>query len=109
MTTKHLSIVTTETATDAGHGVDDGRLPDDPAHPTIDNAPRYLIDTQRTFQLHHDARDKFEDVSATAVYIDDGFNGPILELGPWSMTPRDARLLGDALRELAAALDPRLA
>ncbi|WFR72934.1 hypothetical protein P9209_03420 [Prescottella defluvii] len=100
MTTKsHLTIVTPTVD-------DDGRLPDDPAHPNFDNAPRYLIDKPRTHELHHDAHDEFEKVTATAVFVADGITGTVVELGPWSLSPSDARELGASLRELATALEP---
>lgn len=98
-TNSHLTLVT-PTADD------DGRLPDDPAHPNFDNAPRYLIDTPRTHELYHDARDEFEKVTATAVFVADGITGTVVELGPWALSPSDARELGDSLHELADALEP---
>lgn len=83
-------------------------LPDDPAHPTFDGAVRHVTDGRR-FQLHHDARGEFEDVTATAVYVADGLTGHVVELGPWSLSPQEANQLGSALSELAAALDSRFA
>ncbi|QIP41095.1 hypothetical protein G9444_3851 [Rhodococcus erythropolis] len=100
MSKKHLTVV--------GTGPEDGSLPDDPAHPTFDNAPRWLMSEQATTVLHHDASDEFVNVIASAVYIDDGLTGALVELGPWSMSPLEARQLGDILRSLAAAADPRL-
>ncbi|WP_182261754.1 hypothetical protein [Rhodococcus sp. UFZ-B548] len=88
---------------------DDGSLPDDPAHPTLDNAPRWLITDEVTALLRHDASDEFVNVRAAGVYTDDGITGATVELGPWSMSPLEARQLGDSLRNLAAAADPRLA
>ncbi|MBM4726059.1 hypothetical protein GS446_05380 [Rhodococcus hoagii] len=107
MTTKrHLTTVTTTITTTVD---DDGRLPHDPAHPTLDNAPRYPIAEPHVLKVRHDASDEWQNLTARAVFIDDCFTGPILELGPWSMSPLEARQLGDALRGLAAELDPRLA
>ncbi|MCD7052928.1 hypothetical protein LRS58_19625 [Rhodococcus sp. BH2-1] len=80
-------------------------LPDDPVHPTFENATRYLI-AQRAHQIHHDARDDYEDVPITATYID-GL-GDQVELGPWSLSRREARELADSLHALADALDAQL-
>lgn len=88
---------------------DDGSLPDDPAHPNIDNAARYPVGVQGTCLLRHDASDEFVNVRVGGVYVDDGITGTIVELGPWSMSPLEAKQLGETLRYLAAATDPRLA
>ncbi len=101
MNIKHLTVV--------GTGPEDGSLPDDPAHPTMDNAPRWLIAEQTTYLLRHDASDEFVNVIASGVYVDDGLSGALVELGPWSMSPLEARQLGDTLRSLAGAADSRLA
>jgi hypothetical protein len=55
-------------------------LPGDPAHPTLDDAPRVLID-RHTIQLHHDVRDEYEDVTVTATYVLNGLTGEQIELG----------------------------
>lgn len=78
-------------------------LPDDPAHPTLDDAPRVLIDCH-TIQLHHDVRDEYEDVTVTATYVLDGLTGAQIELGPWSLTASDARELANSLNHLAATI-----
>ncbi|MGW6655662.1 hypothetical protein [Rhodococcus sp. NPDC055024] len=87
----------------------DGSLPDDPAHPSIDGAARYPVGVQGTCLLRHDATDEFVNVRVAGVYVDDGLTGTIVELGPWSMSPLEAKQLGETLRDLAAATDSRLA
>lgn len=77
-------------------------LPDDPAHPTFENATRYLI-ARRTQQMRHDATDRYEDIPITATYVN-GL-GEQIEFGPWSLSVREARELSDSLRDLADELD----
>ncbi|NKR31343.1 hypothetical protein GS504_20730 [Rhodococcus hoagii] len=79
-------------------------LPDDPTHPTFENATRFLI-ARHTHQLHHDVRDEYEDVTTAATYVY-GL-GEQIELGPWSMTTREARHLGRGLIDLADVVDAR--
>lgn len=86
----------------------DGSLPDDPAHPPIDNAPRYPIGIQGTALLRHDATDEFVNVRVAGVFVADGLTGTVVELGPWSMSPLEAKQLGETLLDLAAATDPQL-
>ncbi|WP_138845268.1 hypothetical protein [Rhodococcus pyridinivorans] len=78
-------------------------LPDDPLHPTIDNTRRFLI-AHHEHELHHDVNDAYETVTTTATYVD-GL-GEQIELGPWSLTVREARRLGLSLLDLADAADP---
>ncbi|QBJ94980.1 hypothetical protein ERC79_02620 [Rhodococcus sp. ABRD24] len=111
MTTKrHLTTVTTTITTN--HQALDTRaasapwveLPDDAAHPTFDDAPRFLIG-RHTIQLHHDVHDEYEDVTVTATHVLNGLTGEQIELGPWSLTASDARELANSLHHLAATID----
>ncbi|QCQ93035.1 hypothetical protein [Rhodococcus sp. SGAir0479] len=81
-----------------------GELPDDPAHPTPGDVTRFLI-ARHTLDLHHDVDDKYERVTTAATYVN-GL-GEQIELGPWSMTTREARQLAAALLDLAATVDAR--
>ncbi|NKS64416.1 hypothetical protein GS966_02525 [Rhodococcus hoagii] len=111
MTTKsHLTAVTT-TITTNRQAIDTRassapwlELHDDPAHPTFDDAPRFLID-RHTIQLHHDVHDEYEDVTVTATHVLNGLTGEQIELGPWSLTASDARELANSLHHLAATID----
>ncbi|NKZ73533.1 hypothetical protein GTA09_31295 [Rhodococcus hoagii] len=57
------------------------RPPHDPAHPTSTTRPATHRRTHTT-KVRHDATDEWQNLTARAVFIDDCFTGPILELGP---------------------------
>ncbi|WAL46796.1 hypothetical protein [Rhodococcus pyridinivorans] len=78
-------------------------LPHDPAHPTYENARRYFI-ARRDHDLHHDRNEAYETVAVTATYVD--VLGEQIELGPWSLSTREARELARSLVELADTIEP---
>lgn len=101
MTISSEDFVERPSLTNLNHALDDGALPDDPDHPTFDDAPRYLLAAPHTADVRHDASDEFQTVTARAVFVADGLTGPVVELGPWSLEAADAHRLGAALCDLA--------
>lgn len=70
-----------------------------------------VLDARRTVleehhhQLQHHDSDRWIDVPARAVIVD--IAGPTVEVGPFDLSPDDARLLGESLRLLAELADLR--
>ncbi|QOV97233.1 hypothetical protein [Rhodococcus pyridinivorans] len=80
-------------------------LPDDPNYPTFENADRLGVE-RHWHTLAVAKTDEWADVSATAVFVTDGLTGCRIEFGPWTLEPREARVLARSLLALADALEP---
>jgi len=79
----------------------------DTEHPSPDGS--YVVDRlvveRHLHQMLHDASDGYDHVPVTAVYWPS--IGEYVELGPWSMSPSDARTLAASLVALANLVDTR--
>lgn len=76
-------------------------LPHDPDHPGTDGSRLHVDRHWHTFT--NDRSQEFETIRAAAVF--EQGPGVSIELGPWSMTPHDARVLAASLTVLADAAD----
>ena len=64
----------------------------------VADARRTVLE-QHWHTLRHDRTDEWVNLPVRAVTIDAA--GPAVEIGPWSLCPRDTLLLADSLRMLA--------
>jgi hypothetical protein len=82
----------------------------DPQHPQPDDLMRYVL-SRYQFDWNHDGpQHEREIVAASAVHVD--CFGPAVELGPWSLSITEARVLArvlDRLANTAAAADGEVA
>lgn len=76
----------------------------DPEHPSIDEGDRLVV-ARHLHTLHHDQSGTFDYVPITATF--NAFNGPLIELGPWSMDLEDARMIAQSLLTLVSLVDSR--
>lgn len=76
-------------------------MPADPDHPDEPGSRRHLLEAHH-HAARHDASDEWVTVPVRAVMVD--CLGPRVELGPWSFTEDEARLLGASLVLLADAV-----
>jgi hypothetical protein len=75
----------------------------DAEHPTDEwDGPRYLMETHR-ITVRHDVSDEWFQLKISAVFIDSC--GPAVEIGPWSVSPDEARVLAASLTMLADHAD----
>lgn len=75
----------------------------DPDHPTIEGMARRLL-AEHSHDARHDATDEWVTLTTRAVLVE--FSGPGVELGPWSFSPDEARLLAASLTILADRCEP---
>ncbi len=79
----------------------------DPEHPSPDGCacvPRMVVE-RHIHQVRIDATDEWAYIPVTAVMwpgIDE-----VVELGPWSLSPEEARLLASSLLTLASLIDTK--
>lgn len=68
----------------------------------VRNCARHVIEAHHHL-VRRDDSDDWVDIPARAVHVDSA--GPAVELGPFSLSTPDARLLADSLRLLADLAD----
>jgi hypothetical protein len=74
----------------------------DPEHPAFEDNDRFILERHQ-HTVVHDRTEDYQAITAAAVWVD--VSGERLELGPWSLGRRDARILADSLTALCDVLD----
>ncbi|NTW41870.1 MAG: hypothetical protein HGA44_18645 [Cellulomonadaceae bacterium] len=87
-----------------GDPFDDEQDPDHPSPDGQPDVPRMVLE-RHIHQMRVDATDEWAYVPVTAVFWP-GI-GEVVELGPWSLSPEDARLLAASLTTLASLVDTK--
>lgn len=80
-------------------------LPPDVRFPGVGSGKRMFVERHH-HKLYVAATDDWDDIPITAVFHDDGWTGPQIEFGRWSIEPHDARRLAASLTMLADAAEP---
>jgi hypothetical protein len=78
---------------------------EDSAHPSPEGLTRFILE-RHYHLLQRDDTDEIGLVNVTAIYRD--CFGPSIELGPFSMSPGDARALALSLSVLASVCDDEM-